>query len=320
METTIWKKLSAILLICPLLGAAQVQSAPELMSDTLSWQNFEPHMGGASEEEAQQTGLYFEPSIPLELNSVADSLANIPAYDLYCGWDTKTLFAEKTAQSYIGDGMKFILCHNECDFVYPTNGEITSPFGPRWGRIHYGLDIDLETGDNVVSAFEGLVRISQYHESYGNVVVVRHNNGLETLYAHMSQRKVKPGDHVEAGQLVGLGGNTGRSYGSHLHFEIRFMGEAIDPNLIVDPSKKTLRDWEFKLEKEHFSYVNKAVDPKAIQARKGSTKQVKYHTVKSGDTLSAIARKRGTSIDALCKLNKIKKTTTLRPGQKLKYH
>ncbi|MFM9984420.1 MAG: peptidoglycan DD-metalloendopeptidase family protein [Flavobacteriales bacterium] len=320
MEKTIWKKLSAILLICPLLGAAQVESAPELMTDTLAWENYEPHMGGASEEEAQQTGLYFEPSITLELNSVADSLANIPAYDLYCGWDTKTLFADKTAQQYVGDGMKFILCHNECDFVYPTNGEITSPFGPRWGRIHYGLDIDLETGDNVVSAFEGLVRISQYHESYGNVVVVRHNNGLETLYAHLSQRKVKPGDHLEAGQLLGLGGNTGRSYGAHLHFEIRFMGEAIDPNLIVDPSKKTLRDWEFELEKEHFNYISKAVDQKAIQARKGSSKQVKYHTVKSGDTLSAIARKRGTSVDAICKLNKIKKTTTLRPGQKLKYH
>lgn len=307
----------AILAIAPLLAAGQVDSALELIADTSKWQNYEPHMGGASEEESKESALFMEPTITLELNTIADSIANIPAYDLYCGWDTKTLFAEKNAKEYLGNGMDFVLSHMECDFVYPTHGDITSPFGPRWGRMHYGLDIDLETGDNVVAAFEGLVRISQFHASYGNVIVVRHNNGLETLYAHLSQRKVKPGDHVEAGQLIGLGGNTGRSYGAHLHFEVRFMGEAIDPNLIVDPSKKSLRDWEFTLEKEHFEYATKTtVDPKTIAARKSTTKT---HTVKSGETLSAIARKRATTVDAICKLNKIKKSSTLRIGQKLKY-
>ncbi|MFN0030654.1 MAG: peptidoglycan DD-metalloendopeptidase family protein [Flavobacteriales bacterium] len=316
MKILTWKYLLALLAIFPLSLSAQVESAIELIADTASWQVYEPQMGGATEEEVDEAALFMEPSAPLELNNIADSLANIPAYDLYCGWDTKNLFAEKNAKEHVGDGKEFVLCHSDCDFVYPTNGNITSPFGPRWGRMHYGLDIDLETGDNVMAAWEGLVRISQYHASYGNVVVIRHNNGLETLYAHMSQRKVKPGDHVEAGQLIGLGGNTGRSYGAHLHFEIRFMGDAIDPNLVVDPSKKTLRDWEFELEKTHFDYAEKvAIDPKVLAARKTT----KTHTVKSGETLTSIAKKHKTTVDALCKQNKIKKTSTLKVGQKLKY-
>ena len=107
--------------------------------------------------------------------------------------------------------------------------------------MHYGLDIDLETGDAVSAAFEGMVRISQHHDSYGNVVVIRHNNGLETLYAHLSERSVSPGDHVEAGDIIGLGGNTGRSYGSHLHFEIRFLGRPLNPAAVIDFPNETVK-------------------------------------------------------------------------------
>ena len=316
VKTVYWKYLSTMVLLCPLFASAQVESAIELIADTASWEYREAHVGGASAEEALETALFNEAPAELLLNGISDSISHIPAYDTYCGWDTKNLFAQKNAQENLVQGMTFVLCKDECDFVYPTNGNITSPFGPRWGRMHYGLDIDLETGDNVQAAFEGMVRISQFHSSYGNVVVIRHNNGLETLYAHMSQRKVKPGDHVEAGQLIGLGGNTGRSYGAHLHFEVRYMGEAVDPNLLVDPGKRALRDWEFVLDKKHFEYAS--IDPKALDARKGKSVQKKYYTVKSGDTLSAIARKQKTSVDALCKLNKVKKSSTLRPGQKLR--
>jgi LysM repeat protein len=311
-----WKYLTAILLLLPLFGMAQIETETEVFEDSLLMDGFESNVGGASDEEAREAALFNEMPTELQLNSVEDSLAIIPAYDVYCGWDTRNLFAEKKAKENVGHGVKFELCRSECDFVYPTNGEITSPFGPRWNRMHYGLDLDLETGDNVMAAFEGMVRISQYHSSYGNVVVIRHNNGLETLYAHMSQRKVKPGDHVEAGELIGLGGNTGRSYGSHLHFEIRYMGDAIDPNLIVDPTKKSLRDWEFQLNAKHFDYAS--IDPRVLEARKNSG-QKKYHTVKKGETMSAIARKHQTTITTICKLNKIKKTSTLRPGQKLRY-
>ncbi len=317
LKATYTKYLAALLLLCPLFSVSQVDSAVELMSDTTAWENYEAdaHVGGATEEEAEESALYYESSA-LVLFTVKDSLMHIPAYDEYCHWDTKNLFAQKFAQSTVeSNSITFRMAHSDCDFAFPTaDGSQTSPFGPRWGRMHSGLDLDLETGDNVYAAFEGMVRISQYHASYGNVVVVRHNNGLETLYAHMSQRKVKPGDHVEAGDLVGLGGNTGRSFGSHLHFEIRYLGEAIDPNIIIDPAKKSLRDWEFTLDKSHFEYAK--IDPKALAARKGGSS--KYHTVRSGETLSAIARKNKTSVSALCKLNKIKQTSVIRAGQKLK--
>lgn len=309
-----WKYLTALLLLSPLLTLSQSDNQEDEFPEPESAEMVQAHVGGANDEEVNDAPLFNESSAAFVLKTIKDSLTHIPAYDLYCGWDTRTLFAQKSAQENIGKGLHFQLCKAECDFVFPTNGNLTSPFGPRWGRMHNGLDLDLETGDNVFAAFEGLVRISQYHSSYGNVVVIRHNNGLETLYAHLSQRKVKPGDHVEAGDIVGLGGNTGRSYGAHLHFEIRYMGDAIDPNLVIDPSTKSLRDWEFVLEHKHFEY--KSIDPKALEARKTGKK---YHVVKKGETLSAIARKHKTSVSALCKLNKIKQTSVLRPGQKLRY-
>ncbi len=314
LENLHWKYLTALLLFVPLFASTQVENTEDDSADFESTELFQSQVGGANEEEVNDVPLFNEKGVELVLNNLRDSLTHIPAYDLYCGWDTRTLFAEKSAQENLGKGMHFQLCRSECDFVFPTNGNLTSPFGPRWGRMHSGLDLDLETGDNVHAAFEGMVRISQYHSSYGNVVVVRHNNGLETLYAHLSQRKVKPGDHVEAGDVLGLGGNTGRSYGSHLHFEVRYMGDAIDPNLIIDPANRSLRDWEFVLNKKHFEY--KSIDPKAIEARKIGKK---YHVVKKGETLSGIARKHKTSVTAICKLNKIKQTSVLRPGQKLRY-
>lgn len=281
-----------------------------------------PHAGGATEEEMYAQPLFNEKPTELRLLSVRDSLMNIPAYDLYCNWDTRNLFNGKSDNNpIISEGLNFNLAFSECDFVYPANGEMTSPFGPRWGRMHYGLDIDLELGDNVMAAFEGMVRISQYHSSYGNVIVVRHNNGLETLYAHLSQRKVAPGDHVEAGDIIGLGGNTGRSYGAHLHFEVRYLGQAFDPRVIVDPSSKGLVNTSFTLLPKHFNPP--ALSPEAVAARSGKSSgkaavRSKYHTVKKGDTLYSIARKNGTTVNSICKLNRIKQTSTLRLGQRLR--
>ncbi|MCC6600705.1 MAG: M23 family metallopeptidase, partial [Crocinitomicaceae bacterium] len=222
---------SLLLLIAPALIClsvkGQVESAIELMNDTGVWASSPAHIGGAEEEEEDDAALFNEKAIDLGLWTIADSVALIPAFDTYCNWDTRNLFHIKSAKENIGCGQHFTLCRESCDFVYPVQGQITSFFGPRWGRIHYGLDIDLETGDPVSAAFEGMVRISQYHASYGNVVVIRHNSGLETVYAHLSQREVVPGDYVQAGDVVGLGGNTGRSFGSHLHFEVRYLGDAV---------------------------------------------------------------------------------------------
>jgi murein DD-endopeptidase MepM/ murein hydrolase activator NlpD len=280
-----------------------------------------PHAGGASDEEVNTQAIYNEREVELRLFTRLDSIRHIPAYETYCHWDTKNLFVNRSAQSALGNGVNFPLVHSDCDFHYPAIGIMTSPFGPRWGRMHYGLDIDLEVGDNVFAAFEGMVRISQYHASYGNVIVVRHNNGLETLYAHLSQRKVLPGDHVEAGQIIGLGGNTGRSYGAHLHFEFRFMGQAFDPLLVINPSAQALLASSFTLLPNHFDPAG--VSPQAVAARNtveknAKSSKAKYHTVKQGDTLYSLARKNGTSVNAICKLNRIRETSTLRLGQRIR--
>lgn len=272
-------------------------------------------VGGDCEDEIDESALFLEKTVNMELWDINDSLRNIPAYDTYCHFDTRNLFLHKEAKEYVVDTVEFNLCYESCDFAYPFDGALTSGFGPRWGRMHYGIDIDLETGDPVKAAFEGMVRISQYHPSYGNVIVIRHNNGLETLYAHLSKRDLAPGDFVQAGDIIGLGGTTGRSTGPHLHFEVRYMGEPIDPSTMVDPASMKLRDWEFALTIAHFDYA-KTDAAKAT----GAKKTKKYHTVKSGETLSGIAVKRHTTVTTLCKANRISRNSILRVGQKLAYY
>ncbi|MFM7106673.1 MAG: peptidoglycan DD-metalloendopeptidase family protein, partial [Flavobacteriales bacterium] len=202
-------------------------------------------------------------------------------------------------------------------FVYPACGNVTSPFGYRRGRMHYGCDIDLETGDEVQAAFEGMVRISQFHDSYGNVVVVRHNNGLESLYAHLSRRYVSPGDYLEAGDLIGLGGNTGRSYGAHLHFELRYLGHPIDPSFILNHTEKSLKSNHFRLFKNMFG---KSVAADESHGNNGSNKgsSARYYIIRRGDTLSAIARKNHTTVSRLCRLNSLRESSRLKIGQRIK--
>jgi murein DD-endopeptidase MepM/ murein hydrolase activator NlpD len=238
---------------------------------------------------------------------INDSLNFIPAFDDYCDWNTERVHPYKNNLTTMRDTVLIPLAYDSCSFAAPFIGRKTSDFGYRRYRYHYGVDIKLYTGDPVVSAFEGVVRIAQYDGDYGRVVVVRHNNGLETLYAHLSKLNVKEGDWVEAGEVVGLGGNSGRSTGSHLHFEARYLGEPIDPNALIDWSTGTLLHDTLALNQEHFEYL--------IEVRRR-----KYHTIRRGDTLSGIARRYGTSVSNLCKLNGMRSTTTLRIGRSIRYN
>jgi len=163
----------------------------------------------------------------------------------------------------------------------------------------------------VVAASLKKMRISKYNRTFGHVVVVRHHNGLETLYAHLSKRQVEPGQLIEAGDTLGLGGNTGRSYGSHLHFEVRFLDQPIDPSLLFDVENGMLRAKTFEINAGTFESMARA---------KAAAGARKYHTVHSGDTLSAIARRRGTSVSALCRLNGIGQRSVLRIGQRIRYY
>ena len=212
-------------------------------------------------------------------------------------------------------------------FVYPTPeiSRVTSHFGPRRRRFHYGVDMAMPQGQPVYAAFDGVVRFSKYNRSYGHVIVIHHANGLETYYAHLSKRHVTAGTQVKAGDIIGLCGNTGRSYGSHLHFEIRYKGNAMNPENVIDCTTRTLLSPTLTLTKDSFRKVAK----KGAENRNGGQKGVKkstsnyssdgkYYKVRSGDTLSRIAKRNGTTVSKLCKLNNLTETSILQIGQRIR--
>jgi LysM repeat protein len=193
-------------------------------------------------------------------------------------------------------------------FRLPAPGYVTSQFGWRRYRMHKGTDIKVQVGDSIRAAWGGQVRIVGWDpRGYGYFVVMRHDNGLETVYGHLSRPLVDEYEKVPAGYVIGLGGNTGRSTGSHLHLEIRYLGEAINPENLINFATGELRNKE-----EYVIGVNAMKKVRAEQAA------MKYHKVRSGDTLSGIARKYGTTVRKLCQLNKIKETKILQIGQKLR--
>ncbi len=208
-------------------------------------------------------------------------------------------------------------------FAMPTTSRrVTSGFGyrPRFGRMHRGIDVKVYTGDPIYAAFDGKVRIVRYEAGgYGNYVVIRHKNGLETVYAHLSQHLVKVNDEVKAGQTIGLGGNTGRSFGSHLHFETRLMGEAINPALLFDFAQQDVTQDFFVYHKSKKQKVKTAPasNTKALATTKKATSH--YYKVRKGDTVATVARRLGISVSTLCANNNLKKNSKLRANQILKY-
>ncbi len=231
-----------------------------------------------------------------------------PALSLYPNWNNQYVHAYGNAiipETYTIDLTGFHM---------PTpSTKITSPFGPRWRRMHNGLDLKVNIGDTIVAAFDGKVRIVKYERrGYGKYVVIRHDNGLETVYGHLSKQLVEENQLVKAGEVIGLGGNTGRSTGSHLHFETRFLGIAINPVYMFDFPKQDIVADTYTFRK---AKGVKRAGSRDIQVGDGA---IRYHKVKSGDTLSRIAKLRGVSVSTLCKLNRIKPTTILRIGQVLR--
>ena len=231
-----------------------------------------------------------------------------PALSLYPNWNNQYVHAYGNA--IIPDTYTIDLT----GFHMPTpSTKITSPFGPRWRRMHNGLDLKVNIGDTIVAAFDGKVRIVKYERrGYGKYVVIRHDNGLETVYGHLSKQLVEENQLVKAGEVIGLGGNTGRSTGSHLHFETRFLGIAINPIYMFDFPKQDIVADTYTFRK------TKGVKRAGSHDTQVADGTIRYHKVKSGDTLSRIAKLRGVSVSTLCKLNRIKPTTTLRIGQVLR--
>ena len=193
-------------------------------------------------------------------------------------------------------------------FRLPAPGYVTSSYGWRRYRMHRGTDIKVQVGDSIRNSWDGQVRIVGWDpRGYGYYVVVRHDNGLETIYGHLSRPLVDEYERIYAGEVVGLGGNTGRSTGSHLHYEIRYLGNALDPATFIDFSTGQLKHKD--------EYV---IGIKAIKQQRAAEAQMQWYKVKSGDTLSGIAKKYHTTVKKLCQLNKIKETSLLQIGQKIR--
>ena len=254
-----------------------------------------------------------------------------PSADLYEDWNNVYAHRETT----LPDSFRIDLR----GFHMPTDSRVvTSNFGSRWGRQHKGLDIKVYIGDTIRAAFSGKIRIVKYEpKGYGKYVVIRHHNGLETIYGHMSKHLVVENQEVKAGEPIGLGGNTGRSTGSHLHFETRLCGVALNPALMFDFRNQDVVGDFYNFNRKH--YAAESAQATRLRGAGGSvttsdddldlavsstparaTSSVHFHKVKKGDTLQAIARKHHTTVDKLCKLNRIGKTIRLRPGQILKYN
>ena len=207
-------------------------------------------------------------------------------------------------------------------FVFPTPeyARPTSHFGPRRRRFHYGLDLAMPTGEPIYAAFDGVVRFSKYNRSYGHLIVIRHDNGLETYYAHLSKRHVAPGTRVKAGEEIGLCGNTGRSRGSHLHFEIRYNGNAMNPEDVISCETHILIKPTLHLTKDSFRKVAKrGYANQSPKSRVGNYSDGgKTYKIRTGDTLSRIAKRNGTTVSKLCKLNGLRENSVLRPGQTIR--
>ena len=244
-------------------------------------------------------------------------------------WDNEKLFPYKDVE-YSSLPKSLVI-----DLVDSTNGyhtpykpsPIRSRYGPRRGRAHQGVDLALKAGEKIYATFSGRVRISQYNKGgYGNLVIIRHDNGLETFYGHLSERMVEPNQWVEAGQVIGLGGSTGRSTGPHLHFETRYYGQSFDPERLIDFKSGTLCRETFLLKRSYFSIYSRAgqdfedeiANEEQDKKEQAEREAMRYHKIRSGDTLGAIARKYGTTVSNICRLNGIKSTTILRIGRTLR--
>lgn len=277
-----------------------------------------------------------------------EELANAPVYQDH--WVTNQVFAYRDVR--IGDipeSMEIELVKSLDDYHVPVLGRVSSRYGPRGRGMHKGIDIGLPTGEPIYATFEGKVRYARYNSGgYGYLVILRHPNGLETYYGHLCKLNVDVDDYVVAGQVIGYGGNTGRSRGAHLHFEMRYADLTFDPERIIDFSTGELKWQNFVLERGYFNVSSKLTEAleedegdmsdmfvdedgnalssdeivdnleKAAAKPRPTVNDAIYYKVKSGDNLYKIAAKYGTTVGAICRLNGIKSSTPIRIGQRLR--
>lgn len=205
-------------------------------------------------------------------------------------WNSQTI-----ATAYAGLTVPLQKDLDVTGYVAPVRGKLVSPFGyrPRFGRMHRGVDLDLNVGDTVVSAFDGRVRIAKYERrGYGYYLVLRHDNGLETVYGHLSRFLVKPDQYIKAGQPIALGGNTGRSTGPHLHFETRFMGIALNPASIIDFENYVTHKDVYTFDKQSSEKANKEYGKAKKKSKKSKATAKKKSSKKKGKATASKSKKK----------------------------
>lgn len=293
------------------------------------------------------TWKYYRPGLEGQFNGN-------PVYTDY--WNTEHIFAYRSVElSEIPAVVDINLISSLDEYHAPIVGKVFSKYGPRGRRSHNGVDIPLKTGEPIYATFDGRVRYSKYNTGgFGNLVIVRHENGLETYSAHLSKRNVEEGEYVKSGQVIGFGGSTGRSRSPHLHFEVRYYDQTFDPEHLFDFEDGNIKYQTFALEKSYFNIRSRASDQledhdfddfaaltgedgeeitsedilnhiAQAQTKPANKKQTitdsgdaVYHTVKSGDMLGSISRRYGVSIDQICRLNGITRSTILQINRKLR--
>lgn len=325
--------------------APKLEDLPKRPLDTLSTSDPETQIILYS----NNTWSYFRPSL--------QKMDSLPVYTQ--NWDTTGIFAYKNIPyENLPPIVELNLVQSLEEFKAPITGNVFSKYGPRRRRSHNGVDIPLKLGEPIYATFDGKVRYAKYNTGgYGNLVIIRHINGLETWNAHLSKLNVQVDDYVKAGQVIGFGGSTGRSRGPHLHYEMRYRDQSFDPEFIIDFETGQLKYQTFALEKSFFNIHSRASEileeddaydiplladgeggdsipsSKDILARIAEAQQggksggkpeginasnAVYHTIRSGDMLGKLAIRYGVSIDQICRLNGITRTTILQIGRKLR--
>lgn len=246
-----------------------------------------------------------------------------PELDIYTeGWNSKSV------NPFAGMDVPNTAVIDVTGYAMPCPGRVTSNYGyrPRFRRMHKGIDLQIKSNDTIYAAFDGKVRMTNFErKGYGYYVIIRHPNNLETVYGHLNKFLVKPEQVVKAGQPIALGGSTGRSTGPHLHFETRFMGYAINPAAIFDFANQTTHTDTYTFSKQTYqqprNYApahNAEMTAQHDNPYKSNKKSAKRYTVRKGDSLSKIARIYGLSTTRLARMNGIKVSSKIRPGQKLR--
>ena len=339
-------KIRIIVILCTTLLAAGCGTGKKA-SKSVATQQTQAHNQDMRREESRKERERDQRAAGRHVAQTGQQARPRPARPTIKFTDAETQHVRLSTINYFpGGGIDLSLDDLNREFCYPLEGKFISDYGMRSGRMHTGIDIKATPNDTIRAAFPGVVRMSKDYSGYGNIVVIRHYQGFETVYSHNSKNLVKPNDVVEPGDPIALAGRTGRATTEHLHFEVRAGGEHIDPKLVVDPQTMTLRSGNLFFRNHNGTVVASVTETGAqkagedallakaeydaarAQALAESTVNGKpkgpaepepiYYRVQKGDTLSAIARKNGTTVNKICDLNKIKSTALLQINQRLR--